>query len=125
MATTRRYSGTGGDLRGLSIDLANEARRVGARAALAIRKTARDIERDAKIMAPVDTGNLRNSISTEITGDGRSGSMTAIIGPTAHYGIYQELGTSRMAAQPYLFPAADRHEPGFIAAMAQAAEPRL
>ena len=120
----RYVSGTG-DLRGLSVDLGNEAKSVGARVASAVRKTARSIERDAKIMAPVDTGNLKNSISTDVTGDGRTASMRATIGPTAHYGIYQELGTSRMAAQPYLFPAADRHEPGFIAAMAQAATPKL
>lgn len=29
-----------------------------------------------------------------------------VVGPTAEYGIYQELGTSKMKAQPYLFPAA-------------------
>lgn len=112
-------------IRKLSADLRTEAGRVGGRAAQVIRKTAKDIERDAKIMAPVDTGNLRNSISTETAGDGRHGTMTATVGPTAHYGIYLELGTSRMGAQPYLFPAADRHEPGFLAAMAQAAEPKL
>lgn len=29
-----------------------------------------------------------------------------VVGPTAKYGVYQELGTSKMKPQPYLFPAA-------------------
>lgn len=113
------------EIRRLSADLNNEAKRVGARAATVVRATAARIERDAKIAAPVDTGNLRASISTETTGDGRNARMTAEIGPTAAYGIYVELGTSRMGSQPFLFPAADRHEPAFLQAMAQAAEPQI
>lgn len=92
------------------------AGRVDRRGAQVIRKTARAIEADAKAMAPVDTGYLRSSISTTFTG------VSAEVGPTAHYGIYVELGTSRMAAQPYLFPAADRHEEAFVEAMAQLAD---
>lgn len=81
----------------------------GALASAAIRKTAFAVERDAKAFCPVDTGNLRNSISTTTTGDGRFKTMTAEIGPTADYGIYVELGTSRMAPEAYLGPAFDRH----------------
>lgn len=81
----------------------------GALVSAAIRKTAMDVERDAKAFCPVDTGNLRNSISTSTTGDGRFKTMTAEIGPTAEYGIYVELGTSRMAPEAYLGPAFDRH----------------
>lgn len=29
-----------------------------------------------------------------------------VVGPTVEYGIYQELGTSNMPPQPFLFPAA-------------------
>lgn len=100
-------------------DLRSSSGRVGAAASLAVRKTAADVERDAKINAPVDTGALKNSIGTTLTGDGRHGSMTATIGPTVNYGIFVELGTSKMGAQPYLFPAADRHAPTFLAALAQ------
>ena len=117
--------GLGDPVRKIGADLRGESARVGARAALAIRRTAAAIERDAKINAPVDTGALRSSISTATGNDVRGGRMTAVIGPTVSYGVYVELGTSRMAAQPYLFPAADRHEPGFLAAMAKAAEPKL
>lgn len=115
----------GDPLRKLSADLKGESKRVGARGALVVRKTAAAITRDARLMAPVDTGNLRASISSTITGDGRNNRMSAEIGPTASYGWFVEGGTSRMAPQPYLFPAADRHEAAFLAAMSQAAEPKL
>ena len=112
-------------LRELQVNLRAAGPRVGLRAAAVIRKTAADIERDAKINAPVDTGFLMNSITTTIEGDGRSGSMRAEIGPTAYYGVFVELGTSRNGAQPFLFPAVDKHESRFYEAMAQAAEPEL
>ena len=111
--------------RRLAQELHSAAGRVGADMANVIRKGASDIERDAKINAPVDTGFLRSSISTDYTGDGRTRSMTAEIGPTASYALYVEFGTSRMRAQPYLFPATDRHEPAILAAMAQVANPKL
>lgn len=108
-------------LRTLGANLGRAAGTVGARGSQVVRATAARVERDAKILAPVDTGNLRNSISTTLTGDGRSKVMSAEVGPTASYGRYVELGTSRMAAQPYLFPALDRHEDNFTAAMARIA----
>lgn len=101
----------------LSGAIRKNAGAVGARTAAAIRKTAHDIEADAKGFAPVDTGFLRNSISTTISGDGRFGEIAAVIGPTAEYGIYQEVGTSKMPAHPYLAPAFDRRIGGFTAAL--------
>lgn len=110
-------------LRRFAADLKAESGRVGARGAVVVRKVTQGIIRDAKTMAPVDTGNLRASISATTTGDGRNNRMSAEIGPTANYGEFVETGTSRMAAQPYLFPAADRWEPTFVQAMAQAVLP--
>lgn len=106
------------DLRGLAADLNRASGQVGARAARVLRSGAARIEADAKTAAPVDTGNLQASIGTTITGDGRHGSMTAEIGPTAHYGAYVELGTSKMAPQPYLIPAMERNEDSIIQALA-------
>lgn len=96
--------------------------RVGAKAAAALRKTAYDIEADAKALAPVDTGNLRNSISTTITGDGRMGVMTVEVGPTAEYGVHQEYGTSTQPGTPFMGPAFDRRVPLYTAALAKIAE---
>ena len=113
------------DFRLMSAALATDAVRVGARAAVVVRKVSADIEADAKALAPVDTGNLRASISREVTGDGRTRSIRAEIGPSAHYAGHVEYGTTRMAPQPYLGPATDRHAPAFTAGMEQAADPRL
>lgn len=57
----------------------------------------------AKDLCPVDTGNLRNSITH--TSDGKA----AYIGTNVEYGKYVELGTVKMAAQPFLRPAAADH----------------
>lgn len=110
-------------MRKFASDLRTESGRVSKRGATVVRKVSQGIVRDAKTLAPVDTGNLRNSISATVTGDGRTNRMSAEIGPTAHYGIYLELGTSKMSPRPYLFPAADRWEPVFTQAMAQVVLP--
>lgn len=85
-----------------------------ARAALA--KTAADIEGDAKAFVPVDTGNLKASISRTVDG------FTAEIGPTASYGAYVEFGTSRQGPAAYMGPAFDRRAPGLEQALAQIAD---
>lgn len=57
----------------------------------------------AKDLCPVDTGNLRNSISHLVDGD------SAYIGTNVEYAPYVELGTVKQKAQPYLKPAAADH----------------
>lgn len=106
-------------LRALAADLTAAGRQVGNRARTVIRKTALDIEGTAKALAPVDTGNLKNSIGHSDLRIGNSGQLVAEIGPTANYGIFLEMGTSRAPAQPFMGPAADRHTPNFEAAMQQ------
>lgn len=61
------------------------------------------IERRAKQLCPVDTGNLRASINHAVGQDSRG--PYVVIGSQVEYAIYQELGTRRMAAQPFLRPA--------------------
>ncbi|MCW2132888.1 HK97-gp10 family putative phage morphogenesis protein [Arthrobacter sp. VKM Ac-2550] len=115
-----------GELVKLAGDIKKAAKSTGPRAQLVIRKTARDITADAKNLAPVDTGNLKGSIShTDLRTVGRSGTLTVEIGPTASYAVFVELGTSKMAAQPFMGPAADRRAPAFEQAMAQLGEEGL
>lgn len=59
----------------------------------------------AKDYCPVDTGNLRNSITHVV--DEAEGSV--YIGTNVDYGPDVELGTVKMDAQPYLKPAASDH----------------
>lgn len=101
----------------LIFDLGTASVRVGEKVANVIRKTAHDIEADAKAFVPVDTGFLKNSISTDFEGDGRFARMSAEIGPTAHYGVYVEEGTSRQNPQPFMRPAFDRRKEGLVKAM--------
>lgn len=61
--------------------------------------SALEVERDAKKFSPVDTGRLRSSITH------RLGNNYAEVGTSVEYGIYQEFGSSKMRAQPFLTPA--------------------
>lgn len=54
---------------------------------------------------PVDTGNLRGSITHKVDADGNA----VYIGTNVEYALYVELGTSRQKAQPFLRPAASEH----------------
>lgn len=54
---------------------------------------------------PVDTGNLRGSITHEVD----AGDNAVYIGTNVEYAPYVELGTSRQKAQPFLMPAASEH----------------
>lgn len=109
----------------LSSRLSGAGGRVGAKASAALRKTAFDIEADAKMLVEaydaVDTGDLMNSVSTTITGDGRTGTMTVEVGPTVEYGLYVHEGTSVMPGRPFLGDAWDRRVPGYTQALAQIA----
>jgi HK97 gp10 family phage protein len=87
-----------------------------------------EIERNAKNLAPYDTGALKNSVYTNTKGGSDmmkageavifhnamveieplplpEGKTVAIVGPSVLYAAYVEFGTSRAAAQPYLTPA--------------------
>lgn len=104
------------ELHDLERDLVKGAAKVEAAAPLIVKKTALDIEADGKINAPVDTGTLQNSISSDING------LTAEIGPSTEYEGYVEYGTSKMAAQPYMGPAAEKNTPPFEKALGKVAE---
>lgn len=68
----------------------------------------------AKMLCPVDTGRLRNSITH--TSDGES----AYIGTNVEYAAYVEMGTSKHPEpQPFLEPAATQHSDEYKAIFEQ------
>lgn len=88
----------------------------GAILATAVSAGALVIEADAKRRAPVLTGNLRRSIHHEVVLQTESRAV-ATVGTDVEYAGYVEFGTSRMAAQPYLRPAADENTAAIEAAV--------
>lgn len=70
----------------------------------AVKTNILKMEAQAKSLAPVDTGNLRNSIQSSFTGT--SGQLTV----GAEYAMYVEMGTSKMAPQPFFFLAFERQK---------------
>jgi len=66
------------------------------------------VERDAKILCPVDTGRLRSSITHEVKG------TTGRVGSNVEYARAVELGSEdpayNRAPQPYLRPALHKNE---------------
>ena len=63
------------------------------------------IERDAKIFAPRATGLLKASI-----GSSRK-NLIVSIQDSVEYGVYQELGTRFMSAQPFMLPSLNKNIP--------------
>lgn len=141
-----RISWDTSQVRTLAVDLSKAPVTAQRKATLVIAKGAHDIEVDGKIFCPVDTGFLRSSISADI------GALEAVIGPTADYGLYVELGVPHSyiirahdggmlrftvnghvvfakqvthppsAPHPFMAPAGDKNFPGIERAMALIAE---
>ena len=85
-----------------------------ARAEQIVSKTVYDVEAQAKTVVPVDTGNLKKSISTELVKP-----LEGVVSTGVEYAEYVEYGTSKMAAQPYMTPAAETVKPAWHAAWRQ------
>ena len=71
----------------------------------ALEKCGLTAEGYAKKLAPVDTGNLRNSITHTVDEE----EPAAYIGTDVEYAPYVCLGTIHMNAQPFLKPAVADH----------------
>ena len=68
-----------------------------------LKNKAEQCQMMARSMAPVDTGDLRDSIFVRYGKDGNN--IFAEIGTDIFYGPFQEFGTSRNPPHPYLRPA--------------------
>ena len=68
-----------------------------------VRDAAHKCETYAKDVVPVDTGALRASIRAVPVSE-----TEWEIAPNTEYDIYVEFGTRKMAAQPYMRPAAEK-----------------
>jgi HK97 gp10 family phage protein len=82
--------------------------------AAALEDTANFILTLIRAYAPVDTGALRDSYEIE-----KVSPLYIIIGSMLNYSIFQELGTSRMAASPHVLPAFLQGEDFFRNALIQ------
>ena len=72
---------------------------------IAIKKACVIVQGSAKGYSPVKTGALKGSITIETINE-----HSAKVGPAMDpYDIYVEMGTRKMAAQPYMRPAADKN----------------
>lgn len=109
---------SGDGLRKYAAELVSESKSLRARASTVVRKVAFDTEATAKRLAPVDTGNLRSSIITQVSGDG----LTAGVVATASYAHWVEHGTTQMAPQPFMGPATEENASLFYEAMSRLAE---
>lgn len=78
-------------------------------AAAAVNEATLNVQTRSKRNAPVDTGRLRSSIQVETFNAG----LAQRVGTRVNYAAYQEFGTVKMKAQPFLFPAAEAERPKF------------
>lgn len=107
------------DLAQFAADLNRAADTLTQRASAVVRKTAFDTASDAQTFAPVDTGNLRSSITVRTGG---AGALRAEVVATANYAPYVEYGTRFMGPKPFMRPAQDRNTPDFYRALEQLME---
>lgn len=82
-----------------------------------VQKAVQDVTASAKTLAAVDTGKMRASIEGHMTGQ-----YSGEVMPHVEYAIYVEYGTYKMAAQPFMRPAAEMVRGPFISCMKSAFE---
>ncbi len=95
-------------LDGVISSLEEKAGEIIARAERGIALGGKEVEGEAKALCPVDTGELRQSITSQPDG------LTCDIGTNKEYAMYVEFGTYKMAPQPYLVPSLKNKEDDVI-----------
>ena len=104
----------GGKVGGVSLDtslLDSMIAEVQDKAAGIIELAGAEILQDVYRRAPEDTGELKDSYLSE---SGMVSKYIFRIQDGVPYGIFQELGTSKMAAQPHVVPAIEAGEQELI-----------
>ena len=76
----------------------------------AVLAKAEAIVADAKLLAPRRTGTLAASIRTEAVEDVDGYEVRVSWEKEAFWGLFQEFGTEHHQAQPFLRPAAAKHD---------------
>lgn len=97
-------------IRGISAVMKNiEAlgKEIEAGARKAQMRAALEIESEAVAEVPVDTGRLKDSISTQEVGGTIEVGSGVKAGTEVEYAHFVEFGTSKRAAHPYLQPAVE------------------
>ena len=92
-------------------DIAAFAEQIQENISSALLNAAEVVAENARAICPVDTGTLRASIGTSVSGN------TAQVYAGADYAVYVEMGTYKMAAQPFLTPALAAAENAVISAI--------
>lgn len=75
----------------------------------AVKLNGSEMNKQAKVNAPVDTGTLKRSIGLKIKNKGLSAEVEA----TAEYAAYVEWGTRYQAPQLYISDAFEKQKPKF------------
>ncbi len=70
--------------------------------------TALRVEKSAVQIAPFDTGYLKQHIISS-----SDGTLSAKVEAEAEYSVYQEFGTRKMSAQPFMGPSVKQETPFF------------
>lgn len=100
-------------------DFGKLAQDVQRRASLVLDTFQAEFVSRAKVHAPVDTGNLRNSIQPQ--GGARELERRVMVG--AEYGIHQEFGTVRQSGTPFMRPTGSELAAPFREAAAKVLKP--
>ena len=97
---------SGAEFRQFAADLARAAAGLESSAEKRVDRVANRALATARSVAPVDEGDLRDGLRTR-----KEGGVRVVVEVTNYYVTFQEFGTSRMAPNPFIGPAVDRHAP--------------
>lgn len=75
-----------------------------------VKSNTTNMNKNMQNIAPVDTGNMKRSITSEFT----DGGFTGTTGPHTDYAGYVEYGTRFQSAQPFVKPAYNEQKGVFI-----------